>query len=164
GSAEQGGMGVVEGFRAGGVVGGGVIGGCLVIDRRQLELGPIRLGHLPPGAERGEPPFEQPFRLLFFRRDEPDGLFREARRRRLGFDIGNKAVFVARLRKRAYGLQSFCRGWHAEKRRSSGCDGIDGAAVRRMKAAGVSIASSVTADSASPTARLIAAQCGLVGQ
>jgi hypothetical protein len=35
---------------------------------------------------------------------------------------------------------------------------------RRTKAAGVSIASSETADSACPTARLIAAQCGRVGQ
>jgi hypothetical protein len=36
--------------------------------------------------------------------------------------------------------------------------------IRRAKAAGVSIASSETADNACPTARLIAAQCGRVGQ
>jgi hypothetical protein len=36
--------------------------------------------------------------------------------------------------------------------------------IRGTKAAGVSMASSEIADSASPTARLIAAQCGRVGQ
>ena len=55
---------------------------------------PVRLRHLPPAAEGGEPPFEHPFRLVLLGRDEADDVFVQALRRALHLDVGDEAVFV----------------------------------------------------------------------
>src|SRR5262249_23697960 len=62
------------------------------------------------------------------------------------------------------GLQRIVRCGHAEILCSSGSVGLGEEEAWNAKAAGVSIALRETAASASPTARLIAVQCGRVGQ
>ena len=59
----------------------GIIGGGLIVDRREIQLCPIRRRHLPPRAEGGEPPLEQPCRLFLLGRDEAHRVFVEAGRR-----------------------------------------------------------------------------------
>src|SRR5207302_1179399 len=90
----------------------GIIARRLKIDRRELDLGPFRLGHLAPGAERGEAPLEQPFGLGLLSRDEPHRVLVEAGRRGIGFDLGDEAVFVALMRERADRLLGVEGGAH----------------------------------------------------
>src|SRR5207253_643442 len=45
-SAKQLGIDLVERFRPGILLGRGIVRGGLIVDRREMELGPIRLGHL----------------------------------------------------------------------------------------------------------------------
>ena len=92
---QQFGIDLVEDFGPGWVLGGGIVGGSLVVDRRDVELRPVRLFHLLPAPEGLQPPVQQPVRLLLLGRDEADGVFVEARGRLIGLDIGDEAVFVA---------------------------------------------------------------------
>src|SRR3954454_3905459 len=116
-------------------------------------------------AERLEPPFEQPFRLALLGRDEAHRVLAEAGWRGIGFDIGDKAVFVALLRERADRLLGRKRGAHRAFINSGvvllAASGRTGAGA---KAKGVTMFCSEIAASAAPTARLIAPQCGRVGQ
>ena len=161
--AQQLGIDLVERFRPAVLLWRRIIGGGLVIDRRQVELGPIGLRHLLPGAKRGKAPFEEPFGLVLLGRDEADRLLAEAGRRFVGFDVGDKTVFVALLRKRADGVEGLGCSIHAGIWARLVAVAAPGKG-RRTKLEGVTIASSVTVDSAWSTARLIAAQCGRVGQ
>ena len=85
------------------------IGRALVVDRRDVELGPIRRLHLLPGAERLQPPVEQPFRLAFLGRDVAHRVLIEAGRRGLGLDLGDETVFVALVEGGDLGIE---RGAH----------------------------------------------------
>src|SRR5262249_61931529 len=104
-----------------------------------------RLGHLLPRAERGKPPFEQPFWLFFLGRDKADRVFVEARRGFIGLDIGHKAVFVALLRERTDRLKGIDGTGHAEYLGSSVSGGGARIGIRGTKAAGGILASSETA-------------------
>ena len=124
--AQQLGIDFVQRFRAGILLRRGVIGGRLIIDRRQIELGPIRRRHLLPGAKRCEPPFEQPFGFALFGRNEMNRFLAEAGRRLVGFDVSDKAVFVALLRQRADGADCIDRSSHMDYLGSSVCSGVNG--------------------------------------
>src|SRR3954451_21850226 len=116
-------------------------------------------------AERLEPPFEQPFRLALLGRDEAHRVLGKAGRRGIGFDIGDETVFVALLRERANRLLCRKRGAHrASIKGGNSRSAGSGRAGVGTKANGLTMSCSETADSAAPTARLIAPQCGRVGQ
>src|SRR5215475_9912893 len=109
------GVDLVERFRRGLLLRRGVIARGLVIDRRKFDLGPFRRRHLAPGAKGLQSPFEQPFRLALFCRDEAHRVLGEAGRRRVGFDIGDEPVFIALLGELADRLLRFERGAHRIK-------------------------------------------------
>ncbi len=66
----------------------------LEVDRRIIHPRPIRLDHGLPAAERIQPPFQQPGRLILLGRNIPDDVLIEALGRQFGFDIGYEPVFV----------------------------------------------------------------------
>ena len=72
----------------------GVVADRLVVDFVVMDVGPRRLFHREPMPQSFESPFEQPFRLVLFRRDQADDVFVEAGWRDIGFDIRDKTVFV----------------------------------------------------------------------
>ncbi len=67
----------------------------LVVDRGDLQLGPVGLVHLRPRLVRGQPPLEQPLGLVLLRRDQPDDVLVQPRRRDVGVELGAEAVLVA---------------------------------------------------------------------
>ena len=68
-------------------LGGGVIIGVLIIDGRDVELGPVRRFHRLPHAERLQPPVEHPFGLVLLARNEADGVFAQPLGREIGFNV-----------------------------------------------------------------------------
>ncbi len=63
----------------------------LEVDRRKVQVCPLRRRRAAPVPIRREPPLEQPLRLAFSRRDEAHDVFRQARRQRLRLDVGDEA-------------------------------------------------------------------------
>ena len=88
------GVHLVEAFGPGGLLGRGIIVSVLIVHRRIEHLGPCRLFHVLPAAERFQTPFQHPFRFVLFRGDVANGILRQADRRLFGFDLGREAVFV----------------------------------------------------------------------
>ena len=76
------------------VLGRGIIIGILVIDLGVMHPGPVGLLHGQPAAERGQAPFQHPFRLALLGRDEAHRVFGQALGRHVHLDVGDKAVFV----------------------------------------------------------------------
>ncbi len=72
----------------------GVIIGVLVIDLGNVELGPVDLFHVEPGAIRLQPPVEHPLRLVLLARNEPHGVFVQTLGREILFDVARPAMFV----------------------------------------------------------------------
>ena len=72
----------------------GVVTDVLKIDFRIMHIGPRRRRHGQPVAIGLETKFQQPLRLVFLRRNKPDGVFAQALGRSIGFDIGDEAVLV----------------------------------------------------------------------
>ena len=66
----------------------------LEIDGRQLEVPPLRRGHLPPLAERPQTELQQPVRLAFLGGNQADDVLVEALRHVLLGDFGHEAVLV----------------------------------------------------------------------
>ena len=100
--------------QAGGAIlglGRGVVVGVLVVDRRELDLGPGRLLQGQPALERLQPPLQHPFRLVLLGRDEADDVGVQALGRELLVDVGDEAVLVAL--QRLDGLDSLLDGGHA---------------------------------------------------
>ena len=75
-------------------LGGRVVGDGLEVDLRVADVGPLRLAHGEPVPERLEPPFRQERRLLLLRGDEADDVLVQARRDRLGLDVGDEPGLV----------------------------------------------------------------------
>src|SRR6185312_9686836 len=75
----------------------GVVVDILVVDRRVMHLGPVRLFHYLPGRERLQPPSEQPFRLAFARGDKADRVLAKPFRGYVHLDIGLEAPLVTGL-------------------------------------------------------------------
>ncbi len=75
-------------------LGRGVIIGILIIDRRDVQLGPIRAHHRLPARKRLQPPCQQPFRLALLGRNVTNRVLVQALGRHFGFDIRRKAPFV----------------------------------------------------------------------
>ena len=71
-----------------------IVIGVLIIDLRIIDACPSRLAHGEPALKGFEPPGQHPFRLILFGRNETDGIFRQALRGLLGFDIGDEPVFI----------------------------------------------------------------------
>ncbi len=71
-----------------------VVDHVLVVDRRVLHVGPVRLGHLQPARIRLQPPLEQPGGLLLLEADEADDLFIQPLRGGICLDIGDEAPLV----------------------------------------------------------------------
>ena len=71
-----------------------VVDDVLVVDRVVLDVLPGRLLHRQPQAIRLQAPLEQPLRLVLLLRDQPDDVLVEPLGDRLGFDVGEEAVFV----------------------------------------------------------------------
>ena len=71
-----------------------VVDHVLVVDRRVLHVGPVRLGHLQPPRIRLQPPLEQPGRLLLLEADEADDLFIQPLRGGVRLDVGDEAPLV----------------------------------------------------------------------
>ena len=59
-----------------------------------MDVCPSRFGHCFPNGKSFEAPFEQPFWLILFGRDEADDVFVEAQRCFIGLHVGNKSIFV----------------------------------------------------------------------
>src|SRR5690242_2806521 len=109
----------------------------------------MRLLHLEPVAISLEPPLEEPFGLVLFRRDEADRVLVQAGRRALGLDLREEAVFVALARNRAQILV----GLGANAAAHGVTDSLEAAAACGAKfAKGETMSASVTAASAVPTA------------
>src|SRR5690606_35467034 len=68
--------------------------GILVIDLGQVELGPVDLLHLQPGAIALQPPVEHPFGLILLGRNEADRVFVQPLGRKVLLDVGDEAPFV----------------------------------------------------------------------
>ena len=85
--AQDFGIDLVEAAELGLGLGRGVIIGVLVIDLRDVELGPVDLFHLEPGAIGLEPPVEHPLGLVLLGRDEADGVLVQALGRELLLDV-----------------------------------------------------------------------------
>src|SRR6185503_6331744 len=85
----------------------GVVADRLVVDRRILHVRPGRLLQREPVAIRLQPVLEHEVRLALLCRDHADDVFAQARRHRLGVDVGDEAVLVR--------LEDLCfdRGAHA---------------------------------------------------
>ena len=73
----------------------GVVRDRLVIDRGDLHVSPMRLGHLQPVAQRLEPPLRQEGGLVLFTRDQPHDALVQPGRDGVGLDIGHEAMLVA---------------------------------------------------------------------
>jgi hypothetical protein len=71
-------------------LGRGIIIGVLVIDRRDVELGPVGHLHRQPVAIGLQPPFEHPFGLILLGRDEADGIFAQALGREFLLDVDDQ--------------------------------------------------------------------------
>ena len=75
-------------------LGRGVIISVLIIDRRNVELGPVDLLHLQPRGISLEPPVEHPLRLVLLGGDEADGVFGQALGREVGLDVRAEAPLI----------------------------------------------------------------------
>ncbi len=64
------------------------------IHRREIDVSPAGCIHPDPGAVGLQPPLEQPFGLTLARRDKLHHLLVEARRQRVGHDVGDKSGLV----------------------------------------------------------------------
>ena len=73
----------------------GEVDDVLEIDGRIMDFGPRGRLHREPVAECLEPPFEHPLGLPFLGGNEPDDVFVQARRRRLGLDVVRTVLIVA---------------------------------------------------------------------
>src|SRR6185437_1503304 len=72
----------------------GVINNALIVDQLVMHLRPDRFRHCQPVPVRLEPPVCQPLRLALLARDQPDDVFVQSRRRRIGFDVRVKSILV----------------------------------------------------------------------
>ncbi len=75
-------------------LGRGVIIGVLIVDLGDVELGPVDLLHLQPGAIGLEPPFEHPLGLALLGGDEADRVLVEALGRELLLDVRGEAPLI----------------------------------------------------------------------
>ena len=71
----------------------------LQVDRRDLQVRPVRQLHGLPALERRQAPVQQKLGLVLLAGDGADGVFIQARRQRVGLDVGDKAVLVAALKR-----------------------------------------------------------------
>ncbi len=78
------------------LLGRSVVIGVLIIDFGIADLGPIGLLHGLPQAERLQPPFEHPFRLVLLGADEADGVLGQALFGKFGLDVRRPAMLVIR--------------------------------------------------------------------
>ena len=72
----------------------GVVTDRLEIDLRIFDVRPLRLFHLEPLLISVEAELEQPFRLVFLARNQPDGVFIETLRRDIRLDVRHETMFV----------------------------------------------------------------------
>ena len=84
----------------------------LVVDRRMADARPFWLFHRPPATERLKPPFQQPFRLAFLQRNEPDGVFVQALRGEIRLDRADETIFVRVDVNRAHAIDGLLIGRH----------------------------------------------------
>ena len=110
-----------------------IIDHILVVDGRILHVGPCRLFHRQPVAERLQPPFQQPFGFPLLAGDQTDDVLTETARSGVRFDIGDETVLVLAVRER-FNCRVF--GAHVSscqicgRRRQAGCAaGFAGAAA-----------------------------------
>ena len=89
-----------------------VVADRLVVDRVVVDVVPGRLLHVEPGPVRLQPELEQPLGLVLLLRDRTNHVLVQARRNRVGFDVGDEAVLVLARRELLDGLG---RGAHALK-------------------------------------------------
>ena len=74
--------------------GRGIIGDGLVVYAVVPDVGPVGFGHVQPQAVGLQAPFRQPLRLALHGGDMAYDLLAQARRQRLGIDVGDEAVLV----------------------------------------------------------------------
>ena len=75
-------------------LGRGVIADRLEVDLRVMHVRPLRLGHRQPVPIGLQPEFQQPFRLILFRRNHADDVLAQPLRRGLGLDIRDETMPV----------------------------------------------------------------------
>ncbi len=95
-------------------LGGGKIRDRVKVDRRVMDVSPVRFFHGPPLLIGAQAPLEHEFGLVFARRNRTHDLFVKAGRKALRCNIGNKTVLVATTDDafdvfgfRGHGLRSF---------------------------------------------------------
>jgi hypothetical protein len=81
-----------------------VVDDRLIIDRRVLDEGPIRLLHRRPLSEGLETPFEHELGLVFLGGDGADDLLVEPRSKGLRVDLGDEPPFVFTIGELLYRL------------------------------------------------------------
>ena len=72
----------------------GIIVGVLIVDRPVIDARPLRLAHGEPAPIGVEPPFEHPGGLVLLRRNEADGVLRQALRGLVGRDQRLEPILV----------------------------------------------------------------------
>ena len=75
-------------------LGRGVVVAVLIVDLREADLRPVRLIHGQPALERRQSPLQHPRRLVLLGGDETDRVGGQALRRKVLFDVRDKAVLV----------------------------------------------------------------------
>ena len=99
---------LVEALRTGLFLRCGVVMNILVVDRRMMDLGPMRLGHGLPGDECLKPPFQQPVGLVLARGNQPDRVLGQPLGGDVHLDVGREAPFVTGLGDGLDGVEGFC--------------------------------------------------------
>ena len=90
----------------------GEIVDVLVVDRRMADARPFWLFHRLPATEGLKPPFQQPFRLAFLERNEPNGVFVQALRGEIQLDRTDETIFVRVDVNRAHAIDGLLVGRH----------------------------------------------------
>ena len=92
--AQDFGIDLVQTAQLGLRLGRSVIIGILIIDRINVELGPIGHLHRQPMAIGLQPPFEHPFGLILLGGDETNGVFAQPLGRELRVDVARPAMLI----------------------------------------------------------------------
>src|SRR5690606_14652194 len=143
------------------------------VDRRDLQLGPLRHRHGQPAAVGIQAPLGHPLRLVLLGRQGAHHVLVQARREGVGFDVGDEAGVVAAAQaledlgvlRRGFGdgglgLGGHVAAWWSDPRGTCTAISRRRVAVGRGSAAGggCSICARVTPRSASATTSLISRQ------